>query len=224
MKLVGRGLVVGEAEAYREWGDVEIDVDVDATEWHGRIVWYELTAHLLSSVTGHSVRPGTILRTEAEPYQIPEKPPYEVTLGEEPVVNSEFIVDDANEHMMLAAGQPELGEYQIYGKTVIANKAYAGRYIYVDYFYKDTDGETFVIMPPEQTGEFRLLAALKLPGNAGSLYDGETVLEALHCQRTTSLGLESDESEFGAFGFDFTIKNSGRGDVALHFAGKKQGN
>jgi len=238
MKLVGRGLIVdtGRGLAYPEWGDVEIDFGLPCAEappplaageyvvpagaaFTGRILWYELTADLLAVATGEAPAPGTVKRAEAEPYQVPTAAPYEVELAEAEVVPlSEFVVGDDNERLRPVATDPEPGEYRRDGGRLTLNVSHAGRYVYVDYFFREEGrGSTLVLPPFAAPGEFKLWAALKLNDAAAHLYEREMVLAAACCRRTGPLRWEAGEEEFGAFGFAFAAENRSPGEVVAYF-------
>ncbi|UCH77314.1 MAG: hypothetical protein JSU81_06115 [Candidatus Coatesbacteria bacterium] len=237
MKLVGRGLIVdtGRELAYPEWGDVEIDFGLPCAEapalaageyavppgaaFTGRIVWYELTADLLAVATGEAPAAGTVKRAEAEPYQVPSAPPYEVELAEAAVVPlSEFVVGDDNERLRPVAAEPGPGEYRRDGGRLTLNVSHAGRYVYVDYFFREEGtGKTLILPPFAAPGEFKLWAALKLNDAAAHLYEREMVLAAACCRRTGPLGWEAGEEEFGAFGFAFAAENRSPGEVVAYF-------
>jgi hypothetical protein len=235
MKLMGRGLVIDADHGVRfpEYADVEVEfgfnVSNDTTTYwggtggsrtplRGRLVWYDLTADLLTAATGDRAAVGTLLRAEAEPYEVPAREPFEVRLAHEGVVPlSELVVGDDNRPLRRVAAAPASDSYCIDGTRLSFSAGRAGSYVYVDYFYADAGGRTLVLDPFDTPGEFRLLAALKLGDVDGTRFDREMVLSAGRCRRVGPLLAGSRPGEFGSFGFSFVAENRVAGDVVLHF-------
>ncbi len=195
------------------------DVIVTDQNISGHLGWEQVDVALLAALLGSASTSGTIKRVRLEEHSVPAAPgPYTVTMVKSTNIALTEIVKDADGNRLeRVSANPASGQYSISAATLTFHSSLAGGKVYVDYFYSENTGKHIAIGPCDLPSAFKLVGCVRLAKSSPGDGEGDMVIVANRCVRTSSIDLGGSNGEVSGLGFDFTIVNRNPGDMTIYF-------
>jgi hypothetical protein len=185
----------------------------------GRLAWEQVDVLLLSAVLGSASGVGGVRRMRLEEALIPDSTgPYTISLSQENNLSLTEVVRDSDGRRFFRTNEePDINQYAIAGKVLTFSPVDAGKRIFIDYYYQTTTGQHIVINPNDLPGSFKLVGCVHLAPATPDENEGDMVVIANRCVRTSAVSLGGKPGEVSSLSFDFAVVNRNSGDLSIYF-------